>query len=100
MTVSMLGDSHARQLIEDVAVYLNDGLSAFIFDFTELKHMNSAGIGILITLLTRIRSRDGELVLTNVNETISNLLAITKLSSVFQIETSVDKAREKFIQIS
>ncbi|MFT6851068.1 MAG: anti-sigma B factor antagonist [Sphingobacteriales bacterium] len=57
-----------------------------VINIKNLTYMNSEGIGVFITILTKSRNRSGELMLTNVNQTIKKLLAITKLENIFNIE--------------
>jgi|YNPMSStandDraft_2_1061718.scaffolds.fasta_scaffold00056_10 anti-sigma B factor antagonist len=89
---NMLGTPENNLIKNDVIAYLDKGVNKFVIDLTELKHINSTGLGIFITLLTKIKSKNGELVLCNPNQAISNLLKITKLSSVFLILNSIEEA--------
>ncbi len=50
--------------------------------------MNSSGIGVLITILTKFRNKGGEVVLVSPSEQIKKLLIITKLNAIFLIVNS------------
>jgi anti-sigma B factor antagonist len=54
--------------------------------------MNSSGIGVLITLLTKFRNHEGEMVLIKPSETIRKLLIITKLNKIFSINETREAA--------
>ena len=56
--------------------------------------MNSSGLGILIGAVHVLKSNDGVLCLINVSDRIKNLLKITKLNTVFEIQDSFEKAVE------
>jgi anti-sigma B factor antagonist len=56
--------------------------------------INSSGIGVFITLLTKARKKEGDVVIVNPSSYISNLLMITKLNSIFQIFDSTNEALE------
>jgi len=72
---------------------LDNGESRFIIDMSQLQHMNSTGIGVFITLYTKVRSRGGEMVIVNPTDNIRNLLSITKLDAVFTILPDRNQAR-------
>ena len=51
-----------------------DNKTDYVIDLGELKHINSAGLGVLITLLTKARKAGGEVYLSNPSDYIGNLL--------------------------
>ncbi|MCB0494437.1 MAG: STAS domain-containing protein, partial [Cyclobacteriaceae bacterium] len=59
-------------------------------------HINSSGLGVLITLLTKARKVGGEVVLANPSAYIKNLLLITKLNTIFKIHPNQEKALEAY----
>ena len=56
-----------------------------VVDFANVTHMSSSALGMLITLLKRTREKDGELRLCNINPSIYEVFAITRLNEVFNI---------------
>ncbi|MCZ2356977.1 MAG: STAS domain-containing protein [Bacteroidia bacterium] len=89
---SMLGENESGNISADFARYLEQGYTRFVIDLTALKHINSTGLGVFITLMTRVRSHNGEMLLSNPAKNIFNLLSITKLNSIFGITDTVDTA--------
>jgi anti-sigma B factor antagonist len=67
-----------------------------VVDMADVKWMNSAGLGILMACLTRLRSSDGDLRLVNVPERVRRPLEITKLDGVIRIFTSMKDAVQSF----
>ncbi|MFN7791032.1 MAG: STAS domain-containing protein, partial [Cyclobacteriaceae bacterium] len=59
-----------------------------IIDISELRYINSSGIGVLITILTKFRNKGGEVYLMNPSESVKKLLLITKLNAIFQVVKS------------
>jgi anti-sigma B factor antagonist len=59
--------------------------------------MNSSGLGVLITVLTKLRNKGGEVVLLNPSEQVKKLLLITKLNNIFNIFDSKEEA-EAFLK--
>lgn len=64
-----------------------------VVDLEQVRYMNSSGIGVLITLLTKIKNNKGKMVLVNPSEQIVKLLEITKLNTVFTIADSIEDAK-------
>ena len=56
-----------------------------VVDFANVTHMSSGALGMLITLLKRMREKDGQLRLCNINPSIYEVFAITRLNEVFNI---------------
>ena len=67
-----------------------------VVDLAKVNWMNSAGLGMLISGLTSLRSSGGDLRLANLSERIRRPLQITKLDSVFQQFNSVTDAVNSF----
>lgn len=93
---SLLADVQTREILEQASALIQDGKVNFIIDMSQLKFINSSGLGMLLTCLLKARKNRGELILANVPEQVSNLLNITKLSSVFSMAESVNDAKTKF----
>ncbi|MFK7972930.1 MAG: STAS domain-containing protein [Bacteroidia bacterium] len=91
---NLIGETDGIPLTDAFAERLAAGARNFVMDLTELRHINSSGLGVLITLLTKARKVSGEVVLTNPSEFINNILLITKLNSVFSIHPDTDSALE------
>ncbi len=81
----LLGESNGLQVVEIANEHINRKVKKCAVDLSQVRYMNSNGLGILITLLTKFRNKDGELVLIHPSEQISKLLIITKLNSIFTI---------------
>jgi anti-sigma B factor antagonist len=95
---NLIGETDGIPLTESFAEQINNGARNFVMDLTELQHINSSGLGVLITLLTKARKVSGEVLLTNPSEFINNILIITKLNSVFNIFPDTDSALASFNQ--
>ena len=93
---SLLADIQSRDVLEGVNNIIQEGKINFIVDLSELKFINSSGLGMLLTCLTKARKAGGDLILANIPEQVSNLLVITKLTSVFTPADSMEEAKSKF----
>lgn len=92
LTGSLIGEKDGMVLIDAFNDRMEEGKENFVVALSGMKHMNSSGLGVLITLLTRTRNRGGDLVLVSPSDTILNLMRITKLDTVFKIYNSEDQA--------
>jgi anti-sigma B factor antagonist len=93
---NLIGEKDGMPLMELVSEQIDQNVINFVIDLSELKLINSTGLGALITLLTRVRRRGGDLFLANPSSYINNLLLITKLNTIFHIHPSVDDAAGAF----
>ncbi|PCJ24058.1 MAG: anti-anti-sigma factor [Flavobacteriales bacterium] len=96
--VSLEGNLMSKQqiqgLLDEVDFCFEEGIKKIIIDLSGMKYMNSTGLSILINIFTQARNRGGEVVITNIPEKINQLLIITKLNSIFNIEDTVEDARK------
>jgi len=81
---------------DEVKVLVGLGSKNFIFDLSKVTWMNSVDLGFLMGALTVIRNHNGSLKLIGVQETIKNLLVITKLIMLFDIYESIGAAIQAF----
>lgn len=92
---NLIGESYGMTLLNSFAEQMELGMLNFAVDLSQLEHINSSGLGVLITMLTKARKKDGELVLVSPSQNVRNLLLITKLNSIFQTFDGLDAAVEK-----
>jgi anti-sigma B factor antagonist len=81
----LIGNPDTQQLLQSVDQHLGDELRHCAVNLSEVRYINSTGIGVLVSLLTKFRSRGGELVLVNPADHPRKMLALTKLNAIFSI---------------
>ena len=91
----LIGSPDTDQLLQSVNTHLGEELNQCAVDLSEIRYINSTGIGILVSLLTKFRSRGGELVLINPAEHPKKMLAITKLNNIFTVAADETTARQQ-----
>ena len=75
-----------RQEFRDLVLgELEKGERKFVVDFARTGYIDSAGLGVLISISKQIRAEGGELTLTNLNEDLRSLFHLTKLDTLFGI---------------
>ena len=67
-----------------------------ILNLDKVSMMDSSGLGVLVSSYTSIQKRGGRLVLSGLGRGLQNLIAITKLTRVFDMYESEDEAMESF----
>lgn len=81
----LIGEDSGVDIIELVNDQIQKGLKLCMVDISELRYINSSGIGVLITILTKFRNKGGEVCLLKPSESVQKLLIITKLNAIFSI---------------
>lgn len=66
----------------------------WVVDMSAMSFVNSTGLNFLISLLTRTRTRGGEVVLAGLSDRIKQVLVLTRLQTMFIACASVDEALE------
>ena len=62
-----------------------DGIEKLVFDFENLGHLSSAGLRVLLSA-QKTMNKQGEMVITKVNETIMEIFEVTGFVDILTIE--------------
>ena len=95
LTGDLIGSPDTDQLLASVNTHLGEELNQCAVDLSEIRYINSTGIGILVSLLTKFRSRGGELILINPADHPKKMLALTKLNNIFTVAATEAEARQQ-----
>ena len=63
---NLLGENANGPVLEFLKEQLEGGIKKVLFNLTDLKYINSTGLGMLMTALARVRNAGGEMYLCNV----------------------------------
>ncbi|WP_258105163.1 STAS domain-containing protein [Marinoscillum sp. MHG1-6] len=91
----LIGENNGPDLVELINDTLNNDVKDCIINISDVRYINSSGIGVLITILTKFRNKSGDLYLINPSEHVKKLLIITKLQAIFNIVDSEQEALTK-----
>ena len=94
---NILGGPDAMALNEEIHQQVLNGKQYFVLNMTSVELMNSSGLGILISNLTTVKNKGGDLRLVNVSSKIEHILKIARLSSVFTVYKTVDEAVQSYL---
>ena len=64
---------------------LGQGYKNILLNLRDVRHIDSAGVGELMSCYTSVRNQGGQLKLMNLNKHVHNLLQITKLYTIFEV---------------
>ena len=87
----LIGEDNGTHLVQAVNEAVGHQVMSCIIDISSLRYINSSGIGVLITILTKFRNKGGEVYLMKPSESVKKLLVITKLNAIFQVVQTEDE---------
>lgn len=88
----LIGEDNGASILELATDHINRDIRNCIVDISDVRYINSSGIGVLITILTKFRNKSGEVYLVKPSENVKKLLIITKLNAIFNIVESEEDA--------
>jgi anti-sigma B factor antagonist len=87
------GTGKLRDAIQQV---VGEGYRKILLNLHGVIHIDSSGIGELMTNYTSLRNQGGELKLMNMNKNVRNLLQVTRLYTIFDVHDNQDSALKAF----
>ena len=82
--IGRLDTTTAPELDNDLKTSL-DGVTKVVFDFTKLEYISSAGLRVLLAA-QKVMNKQGEMILTNVNDDVKEVFEITGFVDILTIE--------------
>jgi len=83
------GNIMLRDVVREM---LDKGNMRIVLNLRDLQFMDSSGLGELVKAHTSVRNQGGQLRLASLNKRVHDLLQLTKLSAVFDIEPDEESA--------
>ena len=87
------GTGILRDVIRDLS---SKGYNHILLNLASVRHIDSSGVGELMSCFTSIRNQGGHLKLMNLNKNVHNLLQLTKLYTIFEVEEDEAAALKSF----
>ena len=87
------GTMAIRNTVREV---LKNGGKKIVLNLADVNYIDSSGIGELVSTYTTVTNQGGKLKLLNLTKKIPELLAITKLLTVFQVHENEQAALSSF----
>ncbi len=93
----ILEEAVIQQIGEEIGAAIDaSNTPRVLINFSNVRHLSSAALGMLITINNRVRQKGGQLRLANIDPQIYEVFVITKLNKLFQIFDDADKAVKSF----
>lgn len=92
----LMGGPDAKDFHDAVNNILESGKKNVIIDLSEVKFVNSSGLGNIVRCFGTVKDAGGQLKLSGVTDKIEGLLSITRLNSVFDQYSTVEEAAKNF----
>lgn len=89
-TVTVVGDidiDSCRRLREELVQLIDNGVTTVVLDLARMEFVDSTGLDVLVGAHKRLSQRGGELVLRSPRPATRRVLEITRLDTVFTIDT-------------
>lgn len=86
---------NANSLGEDFEKQIKAGTKNFIVNMKNLVMIDSAGIGVLFTILSTVQELEGQAILLSPNQNIRKLFDVTQVSMYFTMLNSEEEAVAK-----
>jgi anti-anti-sigma factor len=84
----------SRKFLQDVQPFLNADRPQLVFDLSQVKQLDAAGVEMLLHCVSEVMKRDGDLKLASLSAQAAMVLELTRTDRLFEIyETSTDAAR-------
>jgi anti-sigma B factor antagonist len=93
---NVMGGEDTKDFNDLLHKLIDEGKKNIVVDLSDVKFMNSSGLGMMIGGLTTMKKAGGNLKLARVTEKIESLLIITKLITIFEFYENVDDAIKSF----
>ncbi len=89
---NLLGENTNAPVLGLIKQNLEAGNKKVLFDLSAMKFINSTGLGMLMTALSKTRNAGGELALCSLPDQMKKLLQMTKLETVFPVYSDASSA--------
>jgi len=96
---SLVGDGDTDRLREIVSDFIEQGNKFLVINLQKVNYVNSTGIGALISAHATYAKNGGQVRLVGIQNNVQNLLVITKLIDIFDVNDKLDDAIEQFSEL-
>ena len=90
------GGPDAQNFQNQISSYLENGKKNIIVEMSDVKFVDSSGLGNIVRAFSTVKDAGGQLKLAGISDKVEGVLSITKLSSVFEKYSNVEEASKSF----
>lgn len=90
---NILDEANIRQIGDEILQIVDaEPNPRILISFQNVDHLSSAALGTLITINKKVKEKDGQLRLADIDKQIHEVFVITKLNKLFHIHDTSDQA--------
>lgn len=94
-------DAHTAPKLEtDFSNLLENNNFKIVVNFKDLAYISSAGLGVFMAFIEKIREHSGDIKLTSMNEKVYNIFDLLGFPLLYEIFKSDEEAINKFNQMN
>jgi len=94
---NILDEANIQQIGDEISGLIEgDPNPKLLISFENVDHLSSAALGTLITINNKVRAKDGQLRLTNINPQIYEVFQLTRLNQLFHIHETAEDGLASF----
>ncbi len=86
----------AREFLKEVEPFLFSDRPQLVFDMSQVRHMDAAGVDVLLQCMREVMKRDGDLKLAAPSPAVSVVLELTRTGRLFEIYENSSSAVKSF----
>jgi anti-anti-sigma factor len=94
-----LDTTHASFRQEFLTVIENIGVYQVVFDLSPVQYIDTAGLGILLSIRHLVISQQGKLKLVGISPALRNILVTMNMDNIFEISPTIEDALLSFAQV-
>jgi anti-anti-sigma factor len=91
-----VGAFQSQQLIQEMSPMLERDRPCLVFDFSDVRHLDSGGIEMLLRCMEEAMKRNGDVKLAAVSPQAAVILELTRVDRLFEIFEKPSEAVESF----
>ncbi|MBM7648217.1 anti-sigma B factor antagonist [Bacillus ectoiniformans] len=76
----------ASSLRESMLPYFEKNYTDYVVDLTNLKYIDSSGLGVLIAIHKKAKANNGNVIIKGMNGAVKELFELTRLTKVFDTQ--------------
>ncbi|NWF49834.1 MAG: STAS domain-containing protein [Ignavibacteriaceae bacterium] len=90
-------DAHTAPMLENnFSELINKNRYSIVVNFEELAYISSAGLGVFMAFIEKVRENNGDIKLTTMNDKVYNIFDLLGFPLLYEIYKSEDEAINKF----
>ncbi len=90
-------DAHTAPVLENtISELIDKGKYRIVANFKELSYISSAGLGVFMAFIEKIRENNGDIKLSSMNDKVYNIFDLLGFPLLYEIFKTEDEAVKKF----